>query len=209
MKEENDDENEIVFRFPQNIFSFSESLETVTWRGSKAVMLSKIVASLLLVLTSFAYCEHHLPTNTKPLSYYLSLTTYIHEEDYSFFGFVDIHIRALDTTDTITLHSENLDDLEVTLRDTQNNPPKVYHNLTYIQDEANDFLRIETPDEVVLQEGQEYTLSISFVGEMTNDSFGFYKMDFADAENRKVYADDIRRIYRFLTNFLFYFYVGL
>lgn len=159
-------------------------------------MLSRIIASLL-VLASFSQCEPQLPTNTKPLSYYLSLTSYIHEEDYSFFGFVDIRIRALDTTDTITLHSENLDDLEVTLRDTTHEPPMVYHNLTYIQDKATDLLRIETPDEVVLQEGQEYTLSISFVGEMTNDSFGFYKMDFADSENRKVYAVDLRQIYCF------------
>ncbi|KAL5284038.1 hypothetical protein ACFFRR_006358 [Megaselia abdita] len=149
-------------------------------------MLSKIIASLLVVLTSFAYCERQLPTNTQPLSYYLSLTTYIHEEDYSFFGFVDIHIRALDTTDTITLHAENLDDLEVTLSDPEFDPPKIYKNLTFIQDEANDLLRIETPEEMVLQEGQEYTLRVSFVGEMTNDSFGFYKMDFADSENRRV-----------------------
>lgn len=172
-------------------------------------MLSKNIASLLVMVltTSFAYCARQLPTNTEPLSYYLSLTTYIHEEDYSFFGFVDIRIRALDTTDTITLHAENLNDLEVTLRDTRFNPPTTYHNLTYVEDKENDFLRVETPDNVVLQEGQEYTLSISFVGEMTNDSFGFYKMNFTDSENRKVYADDLRLIYCFLTNFSFYFYV--
>lgn len=150
-------------------------------------MLTRIIV-LLVLFGSFVSCEHRLPTNTKPLSYYLSLTTYIHEGDSTFFGFVDIRLHALDTTDIITLHSVDLDDLEVTLRDTQYSPPKVYRNLTYTQDEENELLRIETPKEVVLQEGQEYILSISFFGKMANDSSGFYRMDFDDSQNRKVYA---------------------
>lgn len=188
------------FVFPKIFLVFLNlSRRAEVCRGLTPDMFLKIIG-LFLVVSSVVHCEIQLPNTTKPLSYYLSLTTYIHEEDYSFFGFVDINIRALETTDTVTLHAENLDDLEVTLRDKNSSPAKVYHNLTFSEDKENDFLRIEMPDNVVLQEGHDYTISVSFLGEMANSSYGFYKLNFMDSQNRRVYADDLWLIYGYFLN---------
>ena len=139
---------------------------------------------IISLKVSKGLCDDPLPINTRPLSYYLSITSYIHQNINLYYGSVDIRIQVKNATDTIVLHSENLAISEINLEDDA--AAEVYSNLSFTEDIHTSLLEIRVPKNVTLREGNEYILSIVFAGELTTDFYGFYQVGKVDSKNRSL-----------------------
>jgi aminopeptidase N len=119
-----------------------------------------------------------LPRSIKPISYDVVIVPYLSGENFTFDGDVIIKIKVNENCKNITLHSTML---------------KIHRNLTTIQKitenenqsvniknqffvEPKQFLVIETEEE--LEREQNYTLKISYVGQIRDNLQGFYKSSY-------------------------------
>lgn len=115
-----------------------------------------------------------LPNNTEPVSYNISLSTDIHIGDFGFQGEVMIIIRALENTNSITLHSrqtiiERIDLFTINGTLYQANVPFVY-------DSEVEFLTINFAEELVA--GQELSIQISYQGFLRSELMGFFRTSY-------------------------------
>lgn len=134
----------------------------------------KVEDGILPVDTDTSYL---LPTNTKPISYDIELTTNIHLDNIDFSGNVKIVIDVIQATDTITIHAhENLTISEVKLDGA------VIPSTGITKDLVRQFLIIKTTP-IILQ-GTKPVLEISYTGELRTDQAGFYKSTYTDGARK-------------------------
>lgn len=116
---------------------------------------------------------YRLPNNTRPDTYNISLRTWIHEGNPTFFGSVRIGIVAIESTDYIRLHHnvQQLDSVRVLTTDELPIAIGAYtYNRTYT------FLTIPVIGSNLTQ-GTRYFIDIDFVGTMNGYS-GFYRSSY-------------------------------
>lgn len=133
------------------------------------------LVTILIITPTIAqnFDTYRLPNNTRPESYDISLTTWIHESNPTFFGSVRIGIVAIESTDYIRLHHnvQQLDSVRVVTADDVPVSIGAYsYNRTYT------FLTIPMAGGNLTQ-GMRYFIDIDFVGTM-NVYSGFYRSSY-------------------------------
>lgn len=102
-----------------------------------------------------------LPNDTRPLTYDVSIRTWIDEGNLTFTGTVRIGIIAQQSTNTVTLHHRALIIEDVTLLSSSGDPIAI-GNTSY--DSVFEFLGIHVSTN--LTAGSEYTIVINYRGTM-------------------------------------------
>lgn len=124
--------------------------------------------------------SHRLPRTLKPLHY--TITTEPSLATSTFSGNVSITLNVLETTKTITLHSENLKLLST---------PTVYYGQgaikvkTYQLEKSRHFLHIHLEEEIY--EDERIKLDLHYSGTLNTNNKGFYRANYKDAEDISVW----------------------
>ena len=121
-----------------------------------------------------------LPTDTRPIHYYIQLTTDIDKGIFNFSGVVQITIEALEDTSEITLHYRQITIDNINLWSAGESPVLLEENIAFTQDERLEFLRIPTSEALVTDE--RYIVEISYNGILRDDNFGFIRASYRDTE---------------------------
>lgn len=127
--------------------------------------------------------NYRLPNNTKPEHYAISLTTNVHENNFTFEGKVIIILRALEPTRNITIHHRQLRIDKVHLLDVGTSIPIVVH---WKYDTTTEFIVITVADE--LKKNQLYQLVITYYGDLRDDMGGFYRSSYVNSKNETRFA---------------------
>ena len=124
-----------------------------------------------------------LPPDVIPRHYNLELTPFIYGDDtklFHFVGVVEIHVRCVKRTDTITLHLKELQvynksiSLEALGGSSTAAAPKW---TSYKIDSQRDFFILQLDN--ALEVGERYRLRMSFRGELpANKLVGMYKLSY-------------------------------
>jgi aminopeptidase N len=120
--------------------------------------------------------SYRLYNATYPLRYDLALTTRIHVADFQFSGQVRILLHARDNTNSITLHSKMQIINSVLLARADGSMIDVQYELEL----ATEFLTVTITETDTLQAGSNYTLTISYDGQLRTDDGGFYRSSYLD-----------------------------
>lgn len=120
-----------------------------------------------------------LPKTIYPLSYQIELETSVHDEgsrEYS--GNVIIFLDVKETTNTIVLHSK-----ELNIKDVLITSDLAFLSPRFHFDETRDFLIIEADD--TLEAGSQIAVLIEFSGQLQLQGVGFYRSEYKiDGETR-------------------------
>lgn len=119
-----------------------------------------------------------LPNNTEPVSYSIRLSTDIHRGDFGFQGEVTIAIRALEATNSVTLHSRQTIIERIDL--IAPNGTLVQGNVPFTYDSEVEFLVI--PVERGLAAGEELSIDISYQGFLRSELMGFFRTSYYNPE---------------------------
>lgn len=126
--------------------------------------------------------NYRLPNNTKPETYDISITTDIAHEIFEFSGTVKIGVRALNITDSITLHQRQLKIDRINLETEFGLNVRV---LPPHYDPVTEFLTIYTTDEPLLP-ANLYFLTITYKGTLREDMGGFYRSSYTNSDGKTV-----------------------
>lgn len=122
-----------------------------------------------------------LPNNTEPISYSIRLSTDIHRGDFGFQGEVTINIRALETTNSITLHSRHTIIERIDLFAL--NGTMLEENVPFTYDSEVEFLVI--PVNRGLVAGEELTIEISYQGFLRAELMGFFRTSYINPDTEQ------------------------
>ncbi|QPG75733.1 hypothetical protein FOA43_003093 [Brettanomyces nanus] len=115
-----------------------------------------------------------LPTNVKPLHYYLTLEPLF--DRFKFNGQEVIDLEVQDDSDSITLHTLEIDILDTSLTTGTGDIVKPVGITTNEDDQTTTFKFNET----LLKRGQIANLHIKFVGELNDKMAGFYRSTYEE-----------------------------
>lgn len=121
-----------------------------------------------------------LPGHTRPLNYDVELVVNVHNGSTEYTGKVTIKIAVVVATDVITLHSKELKDITAKVFDKAN---EELQN-TVALDTTKDFLKINVERALVV--GNEYSLEISFSGDIALSTVGFYRISYRDVKSNEI-----------------------
>lgn len=124
--------------------------------------------------------KFRLPNNTKPLSYDITISTKIDEDNFGFAGKVKIDLHVLETSSKIILHARQLTIKSINLTMTSGFSIEL-NSFTY--DVTTEFLTI--PTKIQLLKNANYSLIIDYVGELRADQFGFYRSSYVNSRGDK------------------------
>lgn len=119
-----------------------------------------------------------LPNNTEPLSYNIRLSTDIHRGDFGFQGEVTIAIRALESTNSITLHSRHTIIERIDL--IAPNGTLVRGNVPFTYDSEVEFVVI--PVDGGLAAGEELSIDITYQGFLRSELMGFFRTSYRNPD---------------------------
>lgn len=119
-----------------------------------------------------------LPNNTEPVSYNLRLSTDIHRGDFGFQGEVTILIRALEATNSVTLHSRQTIIERIDLQAP--NGTLFQANVPFTYDSEVEFLVI--PVSRGLEAGEELSIEITYQGVLRSELMGFFRTSYYDPD---------------------------
>ncbi|XP_070490070.1 aminopeptidase N-like [Chironomus tepperi] len=122
--------------------------------------------------------SYRLPNNTIPIRYEIKIKTDIHQNMSEFSGTVKIHVKLLENSTSITLHSRQLYIQRISIYQP-GLPFPLIPDAIYEEHESNEFLVINLPK--VYEAGTEFEIVISYLGELRVDSTGFYRGDYLNA----------------------------
>lgn len=123
--------------------------------------------------------NYRLPNNTRPLFYNLRVDTEIHQEQFSFEGYVRILISVQEMSRSITLHARQLLFLDMNLL---NMDESIYDtDLRFTYDSATDFLTIILNRDML--SGALHFVDIRYVGFLGDfNDRGFFRSSYVDAD---------------------------
>nr|CAD7393670.1 unnamed protein product [Timema cristinae] len=157
-------------------FRNSVGIDTVEIMGSFWALVP-----LLLVLTLSTVNCYRLPKNVLPEKYTLEIITNLgdHGQNFSFDGKVWIHVLAVEPTDSITLHSVDLDiDRALTKVTVEGDEAgKNLVNGTHYVKKVNFFV-IELSEKLLA--GNRYVVYIPYRGNLTQGLAGYYRSSYQD-----------------------------
>ncbi|CAB3239507.1 unnamed protein product [Arctia plantaginis] len=117
-----------------------------------------------------------LPTNVKPEKYYLKITPYIYDGNFTFDGEVSIVIIAVNETKEITFHG-----VELTIHDIKiygKEDEQLIEVVKRVEDAPRHFQVLSLGS--ALEVGKEYVLNISYTGILNDNLHGFYRSSYKD-----------------------------
>lgn len=117
-----------------------------------------------------------LPTNVKPEKYYLKITPYIYDSNFTFDGEVSIVIIAVNETKEITFHGVELVIHDVKVYGKEDG--ELIEVLDRIEDAPRHFQVLNLRS--TLEVGKEYVLNISYTGILNDNLNGFYRSSYQD-----------------------------
>lgn len=125
-----------------------------------------------------------LPNNTRPMTYDISLRTWIDQGNFSFTGSVRIGIVALESTNSITVQHRGLSIENVRVLSEYNDSISI-GDIAY--DNIFEFLTIPIASSN-LTEGSTYFVEIEYSGQMITYSSGFYARSYVRDGNTVYFA---------------------
>ncbi|XP_053690824.1 aminopeptidase N-like [Sabethes cyaneus] len=131
--------------------------------------------------------SYRLPSVSVPTHYNLNLRTAIHENDRIFKGTVEIFLRLLEPSSTITLHNRQLSIWKVSSHTVSPEGRVVFLNYPeFATDPTTEHLVITFNGE--LPEGT-YMIKVEFEGRLqNNNNQGFFASSYVDNENKRHYV---------------------
>ena len=133
--------------------------------------------------TTTAVYNYRLPNNSIPLRYDLWIKTDIDKGDFDFSAKIKIRIKILENTRKITLHCRNLDIDKIELLKVTNSSKKT--QLSFNNDSNYDLLEVLLPK--MAHANKELILYIQYHGILRNDNLGFYRGNYTNENNKKVF----------------------
>lgn len=131
--------------------------------------------------------SYRLPNNTKPVLYDLAIETWVDEGRFDFNGSVNIRVKVLeDDTNSITLHSRNLNILEWNLQKMVSEELISVPVENPIIDEATDFITFALVGNEKLEQDVDYRLFITFSGMLRAEQDGFYRSSYRNSDGNEV-----------------------
>ncbi|CAN7982326.1 unnamed protein product, partial [Ixodes hexagonus] len=124
-----------------------------------------------------------LPRSLQPLHYELELAPRLFD-DFSFTGVVTVTMHCLSVTDTVVMHSKDLNVSDVSVEETATGVLVPCGAVSH--DTARQFLRV--PLHKSLSAGSKYALRMRFRGTLNDDLAGFYRSSYTDAAGNKRYV---------------------
>lgn len=131
--------------------------------------------------------SYRLPNNTKPSIYDVAIETWVDEGRFDFNGSVNIRVRVLeDDTNSITLHSRNLNILEWNLQKmvSEELTPVAVENPVF--DAVTDFITFTLVGDEKLEKDADYRLFITFSGMLREEQEGFYRSSYTNSDGNEV-----------------------
>ncbi|XP_053604252.1 aminopeptidase N [Plodia interpunctella] len=117
-----------------------------------------------------------LPTNIKPEKYYIKLTPYIYEGNFTFDGETSIVLTVKNDTQQITFHGVELTFKNIEVFDKSEG--KALKVTRRTEDVARQFHVVSVAE--TMKAGQQYVLNITFVGILNDNLHGFYRSSYED-----------------------------
>lgn len=121
-----------------------------------------------------------LPRSVQPLHYELELAPRLFG-DFAFTGVVAVTMHCLAATDSVVLHSKDLNVSDLSLEEAAGGAQVPCG--AAVHDAARQFLRV--PLHKTLSAGSKYTLRMRFRGTLNDDLAGFYRSSYVDAQGRR------------------------
>ncbi|XP_014280242.1 aminopeptidase N isoform X2 [Halyomorpha halys] len=157
-----------------------------------AVVIASILicAMIWLLLTVIGVAEvsalagYRLPGNVKPTHYILEVLTELEDPNFKFSGEVWIKVECIQPTNTIILHSKNLNitEEETTVKEIVSKDELVPMTVTSQKlVKENEFLIIKL--EQNLKQGVMYIVHLTFAGPLLEDLAGYYRSSYIDQQS--------------------------
>lgn len=128
------------------------------------------------------YETYRLPNHTRPSFYRIDLRTWIHEENFSFDGFVEIVVVVSEATNQIVMHSRQMNITKFELRDLSG--VLLTTSMTY--DPIREFLVFEVSPGILVP-GTRFWLQITYTGILRSDDAGFYRSSYLNDNGERVW----------------------
>ncbi|VVC90033.1 unnamed protein product, partial [Leptidea sinapis] len=113
-----------------------------------------------------------LPTNVKPDRYFLKLTPYLFDGNFTFDGELSIVITVKNDIDRVTFHGVELDFHKIALHKKEDGRQIVITRRS--EDVQKQFQILSTAES--LKAGQQYVLNITYTGILNDNLHGFYRI---------------------------------
>ncbi|XP_037044998.1 aminopeptidase N-like [Bradysia coprophila] len=132
------------------------------------------------------YIGYRLPNDTRPETYDVQLRTWVHEENFEFTGEVNIGIITVTETNAITLHTRQLNIVQIRLFTTGGGPiPGLISIGPYTYNSTYEFMRI--PINSVLPANTRYNLEIRYSGTLRTNQGGFYRSSYLNNAGQRIW----------------------
>ncbi|XP_023949404.1 aminopeptidase N [Bicyclus anynana] len=152
--------------------------------NSKSVTLFESTTNTIETTTSDydnSVKDVRLPTNIKPNKYFLKLTPYIFEGNFTFDGEVSIIITVKNLTNTVTFHGVELSFHKIELfKKVDGKEVKIVRKT---EDVARQFHILRTAEDLIA--GQQYVLNITFTGILNDNLHGFYRSMYEEKKEKR------------------------
>lgn len=122
-----------------------------------------------------------LPNNIKPDRYYLKLTPYIFEGNFTFDGEVSIVITVKNKTSKVTFHGVELFYHSIKLYKQEDG--KEIKIIKQTEDVPRQFQVVYTDEPLIA--GQQYVLNITYTGVLNDNLHGFYRSSYEEKKQKR------------------------
>ncbi|XP_021937637.1 puromycin-sensitive aminopeptidase-like protein isoform X1 [Zootermopsis nevadensis] len=159
----------------------------VITNASGSPLLDKTVSSY----NRASVTDYRLPTNVKPVHYKITLNPLIEDLDpRTFTGEVQIRVKIIEETDSITLHYNDLSINTISVnRINTETDIAVYHEYDNITHFCTIRInKVENEDvEETFKTNEEYIITINYLGYHRVDMYGFYRSSYKDENGDTVW----------------------
>ncbi|XP_058449738.1 aminopeptidase N-like [Malaya genurostris] len=142
------------------------------------------IAAIVSLTGCQCFDSFRLPNHTIPVHYDLFINTDIHEGLLDYNGTVEIHLKVLENTQQIVLHSSRSTIVNITMKNSDYVPVRI---VNFEFENEREFLIVNTAS--VLTTGSLIWLKIDFVNSIDRDDrSGFYRTSYNDNDGNLKYA---------------------
>ncbi|XP_022834841.1 aminopeptidase N [Spodoptera litura] len=122
-----------------------------------------------------------LPKQVKPERYFLNITPYIYEGNFTFDGEVTIHLIVIEETKELTFHGVELTIHEIRIHEKDDD--HLIYIVRQLEDVPRNFHILTLGSS--LEVGKQYILSIKYTGILNDNLHGFYRSSYEEKGVRK------------------------
>lgn len=143
---------------------------------SKSVLPIDTTTNLPFEEESALVKDVRLPTDIRPERYYLKLTPYIYEGNFTFDGECSVIVSATNDTNKVTFHGVELTFHKITMFALSDGKPVTIIQRT--EDLPRQFHILILGE--TLKKGQQYVLNITYTGILNDNLHGFYRSSYEE-----------------------------